>query len=247
MYFDYHERKTEEDAIVGEPSVIIPIKEVLSGMYKDIDLNLLATIMASMNRSGISYVTQEQLSKQIGVSIPTINKRVNKLLNARINGQPLLLREKLKKRGNIQSSKYTLPNVDYGIPEVEHLMPVVVEEVKEVEVKGSYNAKSVINYWCEGYEEKFGQPYMVMWGRDATVVKNKIVKMYDEETVKVVIDYVMDNYLVKWGTKQYPRPTLGQLCGWMFNSALAFVDTQKVEVVSADELDRYYDGAEEEF
>lgn len=233
MYYDLHYREEEDSKAKGLPSVIIPIDEINSGMYNDIDLYMYVTIVASMDRTGVSHISQEQLSKALKLSIATVNKRVNKLLKTEVNGKPLLQRELVRTGGYKKASRYTLPTFNY---EIQETSPLVVEQVEVEELK--YTPKAVINYWRDAYDKQFGTAYMPNYKKDAVTIKNKIIGDYDFDTVKKVIDCIMENYCLKWGNRQYPRPTLGQLTTWLFGAALTYLEQAKpvVEVKTDEEL-----------
>lgn len=97
--------------------------------------------------------------------------------------------------------------------------PLPVEELK--------NASDVVKYFCKKYREAYGIPYNPNFSRDASMVKNKLVKSYSMTQIKSIIDLTFEQYDRNWATQVYPRPTVGQLCTWIPNKALAVLQARE--------------------
>lgn len=204
------------------------VEDIKAGKYVGIDLELLLLIISHMDSNCECFVTQEELAKTLGVTRRTIIKRMQKLVESTVDGKPVIHKEVFRKAGTGSGThtRYSLPDTN------------------DTE---KYTARDVINYWCKAYEEEYDLKYMPNWARDTGMVSNKIVGQYDRKLVEAVIDYVMEHYVQRFGNKQYPKPTIGQLCSWMFNSVAPLVKDSVVEEVPEEQLDQYYENAGEEF
>lgn len=96
-------------------------------------------------------------------------------------------------------------------------------------------AKDIVKYFCELYEKEYGFIYNPRWAKDCKLVKNKL-EQYNEETVKKVIDYAIENYSSKWSKKDFPLPTIGAVFTWMFNDCLYFIKLEEKESSTKNEL-----------
>lgn len=96
----------------------------------------------------------------------------------------------------------------------------------EIEERKFSKAKDIVDYWCKIYHDTYGQEYMVSnWGM---VVKNtKKLLIYSDDELESTIHYAVTQYKTRWVNKQFPRPTLGQLCSWLFAQALPFASKPK--------------------
>ena len=56
------------------------------------------------------------------------------------------------------------------------------------------------------------------------MVKNKLLKQFNSDTLVAIIDTFIDNYSAKWAKKQYPYPTIGALCSWAANDCLSMIN-----------------------
>ena len=81
--------------------------------------------------------------------------------------------------------------------------------------------KDVITYFCTKYLEQYEISYSVNWGRDASLVKNKLMKHFMPDEIKSIIDTVFAEYDRRWKTQKYLRPTIGALTTWMAREAYA--------------------------
>lgn len=97
--------------------------------------------------------------------------------------------------------------------------PLPVEKLK--------NASDVVKYFCKKYREAYDVPYNPNFSRDASMVKNKLVKTYTMEQIKAMIDVTFEQYDQAWATQGYPRPTIGQLCTWIPNKAFAVLQARE--------------------
>ena len=63
--------------------------------------------------------------------------------------------------------------------------------------------KDVITYFCTKYLEQYKISYSVNWGRDVSLVKNKLMKHFMPDEIKAIIDTVFTEYDRRWKTQKY--------------------------------------------
>lgn len=68
----------------------------------------LLTIASFMDKNGQCFPTQQQIADRMGVHVNTANRCINALLKYRVDGKPILSREKRKQVGGCFSSLYTI-------------------------------------------------------------------------------------------------------------------------------------------
>ncbi|ACV62709.1 hypothetical protein Dtox_1863 [Desulfofarcimen acetoxidans DSM 771] len=88
--------------------------------------------------------------------------------------------------------------------------------------------KDIITYFCTKYLEHYEMNYSVNWGRDASLVKNKLIKHFTPDEIKAIIDTVFAEYDRRWKTQKYQRPTIGALTTWMAREAYAIYRQNEV-------------------
>lgn len=91
------------------------------------------------------------------------------------------------------------------------------------------NARDVVIYFMEKYRETYNVNYAVNWTRDSSLVKKKLLPNYTMSQIEEMIGLVFREYGRRWANQKYPRPTIGQLCSWLCNEAMAVLDREKQE------------------
>ena len=86
------------------------------------------------------------------------------------------------------------------------------------------NSKDFINYFCNKYYSVYSTKYIPNYSREGGMVKNKLLKQFNSDTLVAIIDTFIDNYSAKWARKQYPYPTIGALCSWAANDCLSMIN-----------------------
>lgn len=86
------------------------------------------------------------------------------------------------------------------------------------------NSKDFINYFCNKYYSVYSTKYIPNYSREGGMVKNKLLKQFNSDTLVAIIDTFIDNYSAKWARKQYPYPTIGALCSWAVNDCLSMIN-----------------------
>lgn len=89
------------------------------------------------------------------------------------------------------------------------------------------NASDVVKYFLKKYRETYDVEYSVSWKSDPAKVKSKLLNSYSMTQIKDIIDLTFEQYDRTWATQGYPRPTIGQLCTWIPNKALAILQARE--------------------
>ena len=94
------------------------------------------------------------------------------------------------------------------------------------------NAREVVNYWCDLYAEHYGKPYII---NNWPIVNNQVGKLllYQDEEIKATLQAIISLYDKTWANPKYLRPTLGQVCSWLFVQAQPYaIDVQPDDIES---------------
>lgn len=198
--------------VVEKWEIIINPVDIREGAIKEIGAKpylLLLAISSFMNEEGKCCPTQQQLADIIGWTVKTVRETLKVLLATEYKGKKLIERELI---GEVKKhSKYTM-----------------VKEEEEVTEKKK-TAKDFIGLFCYLYEEKYSVKYSPNWSRDTAIVKNKLCNIFADKLITKVFNYIFENYDEKWSNKKYPRPTIGAVTTWLFNTAVT--EIQKLEQV----------------
>jgi len=196
-----------------------------SGIIKELspaEFTVWITIQAYIH-DNVKQPSQQELADLTGITRATIGKAINSLLEKSFNNIPFL--ERVKVGNHFQQSHYKIP--DIGID------PTVSQK--------TWTAKTFISRFCQQYTETFGVNYNPTWGKDIGMVNRKFIQKFTDEELEGMVTTAVTQYTKRWGNNSYPRPTLGQLCTWLGNSALTEwqLEKQKEErwETVADEID----------
>jgi len=224
-------------------NIVIDPNSIRAGFIKSVGgptaLSILLTIISFTNADGVAFPSQHTIADATGLSVRTVNTVIKELLEVEIDGQKILSREFAPRRqdGGFQSSIYTF--YSSGATEVK------AEPVETVETP-TMPPKEVITYFCERYEETFGEKYLVSWGREAKLVKEKLSSVLTREEIRGMIDIAVGEYTTRWANGKYLRPSISMLCGWLGNTALALVKEAVVEAKKFEEAKEWDFGKQEE-
>lgn len=89
------------------------VDAVKSGLLADMGAekwHTLCALAAFMNEKGECYPTQEQIARRIGKTTVTANRRIQRLLKYRWNGEPVISVTKHKKGEFVNNRYKVLPN-----------------------------------------------------------------------------------------------------------------------------------------
>jgi hypothetical protein len=96
------------------------------------------------------------------------------------------------------------------------------------------NAREVVNYWCDLYEQHYGQPYIINNWAIAANQLNKLL-IYSDEEVKGTLEAIISLYDTTRANPKYPRPTLGQVVSWLFVQAQPYAVKGQTEAPGSAE------------
>jgi hypothetical protein len=208
-----------------------------SGLVRELGSDRFAVLMAIasfMDDTGKCYPTQEQIAEILGISRATANKRINSLLEFRWNSRPIIERQKVRfKMSPNENSVYTvLPLSQLAIfkgeieavdanpdPEKEKQRRSVVDDRREL-----------VAYFIDKYRETYSVTFGVNWGRDMGHARRILANRTLDEA-KQLIDIVFEEYEERWATKEYARPSLGQVASWLGDKA-AQIASERAELVA---------------
>ncbi|URZ16918.1 hypothetical protein [Clostridium felsineum] len=165
---------------------------------KPIHSQLLTLILNSMNAEGQSIISLATLGKHIGYSESRTSLFVNELLEMEVNGRPIIYRTKTHINGG-QQSLYTCTAF---IPAEPTLTP-----------------KDALLLFAEEYKKEFGVDYKINWARDTRMVK-RLFTICTEEQLRNIITVSVQQYRKRWASPQYPTPTIGAMCSWIYKQAI---------------------------
>lgn len=143
--------------------------------------------------------------------------------------------------------KFSNLGVKEGLQEGEPLELEPLElEPKELEQEPKDkvafgNPKEILEYYQQKYFEYYGVAYSPNYGRDIKLIKSKLMSTFTDEEIKVILDVAFREYSSRWETPKYKRVSIGALCSWIANEALAIAQKESQESKRAKEAERKYD------
>lgn len=227
---------TLSDEVTNQGRVCIDMASIQSGLIKHIGANkvgLLLTIVSYMDSNGNAFPSQRKLAELTGVSKNTVNKLINELLEVEVDGQKVLRREFIGKGTKKRSLYYIHAGEITNSAEIE----------KQIGADKRMNSRDVALYFTEVYQETFGNGYVANWGRDLSLIKNKLLPAYkDDEVLTGVIDTAIKGYKRNWSTPKYPLPTIPMLCTWLSNAAYGvYEQTHKEEQEKEERMQKAHE------
>lgn len=231
--YDVINRTFQEDRTVK-----IDISSIQKGIIKEIgatEFSVLMCIAAYTDNHGQAFPSQRLLSEITGLSLPTINKIVNKLLKIEINGVPILSRE-FEQTGNKKKfSVYTL-NINKTRNEESELNVSMKEAGPEaVPPKTAKDFGHMFKYL---YEEEFNIPYHINYSRDLGMIKSSLMKNFTDEQICKIIEYSIKHYKEKWSKDAFPYPTIAMLCSWLANAVMQILAAEEGKQQQQEELQK---------
>lgn len=223
---------------VEDKSVKVDVDAMLNGVVSKIGLaefGVLMVIAAYSSVEGNASPSQRKLAELTGVSLPTINKIVNRLVTVEVNGVPVLSKE-VEQAGS--KKKYSVYKIN--AEKVENEKSDLEVGVQEVKPK---NSKDFAMLFKKLYEEEYKIPYSINFRREVPLIKSKLVSCFDEEQICDLFEYIIKNYKSKWANTKYPYPTIPMICSWLGNTAMQLIKQEKdksIEVKKLEELTSEY-------
>ena len=111
-----------------------------------------------------------------------------------------------------------------------------IEQASSSDTKLFKNAKEVATYFLQEYQNKYGVQASIAWQRDLSLIKKKLMPVYSDNQLKLMIDTVIAEYDAKWKKPAYPRPTISMMCSWLGEQALALAEDADKESEELSEL-----------
>lgn len=200
---------------------------------------------AHMDKAGECFPSQQKIAEYLQVSRQAVNKRIKDLLEFRFQGKPVLTLVATGEGVNRRVNRYRIEPVAQlaifgsGVEAIEEARPWGLSSEPDNQTEGlssqpdtNYNhitktnepeippgekepgpvldnADKVLKYFCQQYRETYHVNYSPNYGRDKAMINRKL------------LDITFENYDRLWGSRQYPRPSLGAVTTWIANKALA--------------------------
>lgn len=238
------------------------ITSIKGGFIRDIGIRnfaVLASIATFANSKGEAYPSQDKIGEMIGYSRQTVSAAIREIRKVRVDGEPIMIVRQTKtpkgvrnvyvltQKSGFSFGKQKTENVKNQNGDVkngtpENVKPALQEEEPkeldplELDPKDIVfdNAKQVLEYFQKKYFESYNVAYSPNYARDASMIKSKLMKSFTSNEIKMIIDVAFRDYEDRWANAKYNRVTLGALCSWLGNEALAIamkdVDTaRKIE------------------
>lgn len=231
--------------------------------------SILAAIASFADEKGESFPSQKSIAEMVGYSRKTVNEHIKHLRSVRIDDVPVLIATQVI-TSNGRRNKYNLTEKSgfwFGHTEVTKSGKVVSEsghgnvtpslqEEEEPRSKKNQteednilfnNARDVMNYFRQQYFTKYSVVYQPNWVREQSMIKNILLTNFTDQQIKTIIDVAVSEYDKRWANPKFPRPSIGQLCTWLANEALA-VDAQlKKESENVEKSSKNYELHDDHF
>lgn len=211
-------------------SIKVDINAIHCGIIKDIGATEFAVLMAIASYTdnhGQAFPSQRLLADLTGLSLPTINKIVNKLLKTEINGVPVLLREFEQSGKSKRFSVYSLNTSKSENEKSDLKVNFQNDEAGEEPVAKPKTAKDFGHMFKHLYEQEYGIPYQLNYARELSMIKTKLMKNFTDEQIVEIIEFTIKNYKGSWSKDAYPYPTISMLCSWLANTVMQVLTKQK--------------------
>lgn len=212
------------DTVEKEASIKLSAKQIREGLIAELTLAgskqgarnfvVLLAIASFMDSNSKAFPSQIKLSEITGYSRTTIINAIKDLEQLEVGGQKILERKKVPSanKGHFKTI-YKFASVSAeDIPELA--------VVPEVPVVTELTAREVVLLFCEKYEQQFGVQYMPNWARDIQMINQKLMGTFSDAVIKDIIRISVEYYEQKWANKNYPYPSIGQICSWLANEAV---------------------------
>ena len=220
-------------------AVKVDINAIQSGIIKDIGATEFAVLMAIASYTdnhGQAFPSQRLLADLTGLSLPTVNKIVNKLLKTEINGVPVLLREFEQSGKSKRFSVYSLNTSKSENEKSDLKVNFQNDEASEKSVAKPKTAKDFGHMFKHLYEQEYGIPYQLNYARELSMIKTKLMKNFTDEQIIEIIEFTIKNYKESWSKDAYPYPTISMLCSWLANTVMQVLAKQKEKEAEQERL-----------
>lgn len=254
---------------MNELFIKMDIKAIQNGAIKKVGgakfFTILASIATYMNEKGEAYPSQEKISELSGYSRQTVNKSIGELRTMKIDDDPILSIRQEKTFKGLRNFYVISPKVGFsfgvgvvkknddlvnmglqgvvntGLQELEPSKQKPSLELEPIKTIVFDNAKQVLTYFQDKYFETYNVAYSPNWGRDSSLVKKKLLSSFTGTEIQTMIDVAFEEYESRWSNTKYPRVTIGQICSWLGNEALAIASKRSKEDKQAESDSEKYD------
>lgn len=188
-----------------ERNIKVNMKSIQAGLIKTLGATPFAVLMAIVSFcdvEGEAFPSQVKLAQLTGLSKPTVNKAVKVLLETEIDGVPILSRELETLGSRTKFSVYS-----------------IAPAPKSDEPKKKTSRDYVLKF-KDLYEQTFGFNCVVNYGRDCSLVKNKLMTNFTEDEVDMIIEKGVTEYKKRWANTNYPYPSLTMVCTWIADTLM---------------------------
>lgn len=241
----------------------VNISNVQNGLIGKIGSDAWATLCVIgtfSNEQGESYPSQDTLAMMLGITRQAVNRRIAKLCSIKLDDGSAIIEKRLFNRGMGTRAFYRInPNsgVTFGrmksnptdnmnatqkLHELEPKQEPVEQDIKTL-TQDNVTAKNVLTYFCIRYEDTYGVRYVPNYRKECSMIKSKLMKYHDAETLQKIIDTTFDYYDDNLATPKYPRPTIGQLCSWLSNKIVTVIamqaDKERTDRIEAENLSKF--------
>lgn len=90
---------------------------------------------------------------------------------------------------------------------------------KEPKQAKKRTSRDFLFYFKELYEAEYQIPYVLNYGREGALIKNKLMTAYSEEDLLQLLEYIVKEYPNKWANERYPYPNVSMIASWIATAA----------------------------
>ena len=225
-----------------ERNIKLNMKSIQAGLIKTLGATpfaVLVAIISFCDNEGEAFPSQRKLSEITGLSLPTVHKAVKTLLETEVDGVPILSRELETLGSRTKFSVYS-----------------ITPKKAEADVPKKKTSRDYVLKFKDLYEKTFGFNCVVNYGRDCSLVKNKLMANFTEEEVDMIIEKGVTEYKDRWAKDKYPYPSLVMICTWIADTLMKehkqeqeklkeqqeiMEEAQKLAEVDDDRINKFFD------
>lgn len=213
-------------------------RAIQNGMIKELGQRgflVLTVLISYMNKNQESYPSQTKIGELIGMSTPTVRKALDDLME-----HGMISRVKPEGRRNyvykINFSENLVLDTEEDLrdnsKEADGIVPDVVFS----------SSRDVADYFAKKFKDVYGYGYTINFGKELSLINNKIMDQFNDEQIKDGIDVAVENYEEVWANDKYSKPTISMLSTWLMTEALNFKDK---DIRNQEDLDKAIKEAQE--
>lgn len=212
-----------------ERNIKLNMKSVQGGLIKELGTTPFAVLMAIVSFcdiEGESFPSQRKLAEVTGLTQATVHKAIKKLLETEVNGVPILSRELETLGSRTKFSVYS-----------------ILTEPAGTSAPKKKTSRDYVLKFKELFEKTYGFSCVVNYGRDCSLVKNKLMANFTEEEVDMILEKGVVDYKKRWSNEKYPYPTLTMVCTWIADT---LIKEHKAEQEKVEEQEKIMEQAQKD-